>query len=88
VLLHIPLVMLVLYGAIALAREDSIGGVIALIVAVGALAAAASHARFLRAGHPQFRCATSVLILTAGALAGLALAVSSGALLLQSTASP
>jgi hypothetical protein len=49
VLLHIPLVMLVLYGAIALAREDSIGGVIALIVAVGALAAAAIHARFLRA---------------------------------------
>jgi hypothetical protein len=79
--LHVPLVMLVLYGAIALAREQPAGGVVALIVAAGALAAAAIHARFLRAGHPQFRSAVSLTVLGAGALTGLALAASSVALL-------
>jgi hypothetical protein len=80
-LLHIPIVMLILFGAVALGREQTAGGAIALIVALGALAAAAIHTRFLRAGHPQFRSAVSLIVLGVGALAGLALAVSSVVLL-------
>jgi hypothetical protein len=81
VMLHVPMMVVVLYGAVAVGREQVAGEVIALVVAVGALAAAGIHARFLRAGHPQFRSAVSLLILAAGAVAGLALAVSLVALL-------
>lgn len=79
--LHIPILLVVLYGAVALGQEQAAGGVIALVVAAGALAAAGIHAGFLRAGHPQFRSAVSLLILAAGALTGLALTVSSLVLL-------
>lgn len=83
VLLHLPIVAIVLCGAIALEREHPAGGALALVVAAGALAAAGIHAVFLRAGHPEFRSATSLIVLAAGALAGLALAVSAIALLIS-----
>jgi hypothetical protein len=75
VLLHLPIVALVMYGAVAVERQTTAGLALALVVAAGALGAGGIHTRFLRAGHPQFRTAASIAVLAAGVVAGLALAI-------------
>jgi hypothetical protein len=62
-LLHLPLWMVALYGAIQLWENGLFGLILSLVVSLAGLAAFAIHTYFLRRGHPEFNVPVSKLIL-------------------------
>jgi hypothetical protein len=82
VLLHIPMVLLVLWGFLAVARHQTAGLVLSLILAASGLVGFGLHTWFLSRGRPEFRSAVSVGILALFLLASLFQAVTAVRILL------
>jgi len=70
--LHLPLFFAAFWGMAAIARGQTAGAVIALVLALGCLAGAGLHTWFIRSGHPEFTTAVSRLLLAAMAAGSLA----------------
>lgn len=63
VLLHVPLVAVVLWGLVEVARRTTGGIVMSLVLALSGLFAFTVHTLFNRAGHPEFQTAASRSVL-------------------------
>jgi hypothetical protein len=62
-LIHLPLWVAALYGAVQLWENTLAGLVFSLVVSLAGIAAFAIHTYFLRRGHPEFNLPVSKLIL-------------------------
>ena len=62
-LLHVPFVMLLLFGLIEVYLGTGFGYIINLIVAFGGVFAFFIHSYFIQAGNPQFKTITSQALL-------------------------
>lgn len=63
-LLHFPLLFVVLYGLVLVARQQFAGYIISLILCAGGIFAFSIHTYFLKKGHSEFDKPVSKLILT------------------------
>lgn len=63
VLIHIPLVMFVIYGLIALVAGRPFGLIASLVVSLAGLTAFGLHGLFLARGRPEFRSPVSLGLL-------------------------
>ncbi len=70
-LLHIPLVLLILYGLTELIAGSFIGLAVSLIVSLGGLFAFTVHTYFIRKGNPEFKTPVSRLLLYSTLLVSL-----------------
>ncbi len=70
-LIHLPLWLVALYGAVQVWDKTTLGLVLALVVGLAGIAAFAIHTYFLRRGHPEFNTPVSKGILWAGLLLSL-----------------
>lgn len=64
-LLHIPLLFVILWGLVLIAKHSYWGSVFSLLLCVGGLFAFLAHTYFLRKGKPQFNHWVSKSILVA-----------------------
>jgi len=64
-LLHIPLLLVILWGLILISKHSCWGSVFSLLLCSGGFFAFAAHAYFLRKGRPHFNNLTSKCILVA-----------------------
>jgi hypothetical protein len=62
-LLHVPLVLLILYGLLELERGSPTGTIIYVILSMGGLFAYGIHTYLIRKGNPQFKQPVSQAIL-------------------------
>jgi hypothetical protein len=62
-LLHVPFVMLLLFGLIEVYNGTGFGYIINLIVAFGGVFAFFIHSYFIQSGNPQFKTLTSQALL-------------------------
>ncbi|MEW5725170.1 MAG: DUF6713 family protein [Thermodesulfobacteriota bacterium] len=65
VALHLPLVLVILYGLLLVFQKATAGIVLSLALAAGGLGAFFLHIYFLRQGRPEFRTALSLFLLIA-----------------------
>lgn len=63
--IHIPLVFLILYGAVEVYKESTIGFILSLVLSFGGVFAFTIHHYFMWKGNPQFDTPISKLILYA-----------------------
>lgn len=77
-LIHLPLVFLILWGAGQVLLQRPAGLVLSLVLGVGGLGAFCIHTYFIRKGHPEFKSATSQFILVSTLLVSLVQLVVSG----------
>ena len=71
VLMHLPLVLLILWGAVGVEHHWTAGIVVSFLMAAGGIFAYAIHTWFLRKGRPEFDTSVSRGILTATLVASL-----------------
>ena len=71
-LLHFPLLFIVLYGLVLIAKHSVIGFVFSLILCAGGIFAFAIHAYFLKQGQMKFNKPISKLILVLTLLVSIA----------------
>ncbi len=64
-LIHLPLWLVALYGAVQMWEKTLVGLIFALVVGLAGIAAFAIHTYFLRRGRPEFNTPISKLILWA-----------------------
>jgi hypothetical protein len=64
-LLHIPLLLVILWGLVLISRQSCWGSVFSLLLCFGGFFAFAAHAYFLGKGRPQFNNSISKCILVA-----------------------
>jgi hypothetical protein len=64
-LLHFPLLFVILWGLIMIARHSTWGWVFSLVICLGGLFAFSIHTWFLRKGRPEFDKPVSKIILGA-----------------------
>jgi hypothetical protein len=62
-LIHIPIVMILLFGVIGVHQHTGFGYIISWITSFGGVFAFFIHSYFIRAGNPQFETLTSQVIL-------------------------
>ena len=62
-LIHIPLVLLVLWGLLEVSRETMSGLVLSLVLALGGIFAFGIHTFFIRKGRQEFKTPVSIIIL-------------------------
>ena len=62
-LLHVPLLVMVLYGLIEVRGRSFAGLVLSLVLSCGGILAFVMHAWFIRQGRPEFNTAVSLFIL-------------------------
>ena len=70
--IHLPLIFLILYGVILVAQRTFTGLVLSLVLSLGGIVAFVVNVTFIGMGRPEFRTATSLMILTAALLISLA----------------
>ena len=70
--LHFPLLLLVLYGLVLIARQDTAGLWFSLALSLAGLFAFSIHSVFLARGREEFRAPVSLFILWATLVASLA----------------
>jgi hypothetical protein len=70
-IIHIPLVFLIMWGALMIERQESAGLMLAVLLAAGGLIAFFLHSFFLAKGHTQFKAPVSVLILVLGLISSV-----------------
>lgn len=73
-LLHLPLVFLIIFGAVLIERKADIGLIMAGVVSASGLIAFILHSIFLAKGNPQFKSPVSIIILISGLFAAIYLA--------------
>jgi hypothetical protein len=61
--LHVPLIIVVLYGLLLISEGALAGLIISLIVALAGIAAFVLHMLFIRRGHQEFKAPVSIVIL-------------------------
>lgn len=81
--LHLPLVFLVLYGAVLVSERSVAGPIFALVLSGGGAAAFIIHAVFIFLGRPQFKVPISLAILVSTLIVSLALAAAAAGILLR-----
>jgi hypothetical protein len=81
--LHVPIVLLLLWGAVLVYMERPAGLVLSFVLAAGGIFACAIHTVFIKKGHPAFRAPISQVILWGGALVSVVQAVISVMLVLK-----
>lgn len=64
-LLHLPLVFLILFGAVMIERRTGAGIIMASLLSAAGFVAFFLHSFFLAKGRPEFRSFTSISILAA-----------------------
>jgi hypothetical protein len=64
-LIHIPLVLIILWGLLELSGGTLAGIIMSLVLAVAGIFAFSIHIYFMRTGHGEFKTPTSIIILTA-----------------------
>ncbi len=70
-LLHFPLLFVVLYGLVLIARQSALGIIFSFILCFGGIFAFAIHAYFLKKGRREFNKPISKLILVLTLLVSL-----------------
>ena len=63
-ILHFPLLFLILYGLVLVARQSFLGLIVSLILSAGGIFAFCIHTAFIRKGRPEFNTPISRFILT------------------------
>ena len=63
-LLHVPLLLLILYGLVGIERQSIFGWVASLIISAGGIFAFCIHMAFIRKGRHEFDTPISRLILS------------------------
>ena len=64
-ILHLPLVLLILYGLAQVQQESLAGQVLSLVLSLAGIFAFSIHTYFNYKGHPEFKTPISILILMA-----------------------
>ncbi len=62
-LIHLPLVFVIIYGAILVFQRSTAGLILSLLLSLGGLFAFAIHSFFIKRGRPEFNTPISLLIL-------------------------
>ncbi len=73
-LLHLPLVFFIIFGAVLIDRKSEWGLVIGGVVSASGFIAFILHSIFLAKGNPQFKSPVSIIILISGLFAAIYLA--------------
>jgi hypothetical protein len=63
-ILHFPILFLILYGLVLVARQSFLGLIVSLILSAGGIFAFCIHTAFIRKGRPEFNTPISRFILT------------------------
>ncbi|MBU0513888.1 MAG: hypothetical protein KJ621_03870 [Proteobacteria bacterium] len=71
-IIHLPLVIVLLWGLVLLARHTLAGQIFSLILAGLGVGAFVIHLTFLKLGRPEFKTPVSLAVLTATLLCSLA----------------
>ena len=70
-IIHLPMVFIILWGLLLLARQSRAGILISGVLAAGGIFAFCIHNYFIWAGNPQFKTLVSMSILSATLLVSL-----------------
>ena len=62
-IMHVPLLFLILYGLVLVARQSFLGLIVSLILSAGGIFAFCIHTAFIRKGRPEFNTPISRFIL-------------------------
>jgi len=62
-ILHFPILFLILYGLVLVARQSFLGLIVSLILSAGGIFAFCIHTAFIRKGRPEFNTPISRFIL-------------------------
>ena len=71
-LLHFPLIFIVLYGLVLIARQSSLGLVFSFVLSLGGIFAFIIHTYFLKKGREEFNKPISKMILIVTLLVSIA----------------
>jgi hypothetical protein len=63
--IHIPLVLLILWGLVELVNETTAGSVLSLVLALAGIFAFVIHVYFIGKGHQEFKTLVSLIVLAA-----------------------
>ncbi len=71
-LVHIPLLLIALYGLIWTYQQTLAGLIVSLVISLAGMGGSGIHTYFIRTGHPEFKTPLSWMILAGMLLVSLA----------------
>ena len=71
-IIHLPLVLLILYGLVQVRQESLAGQILSLVLSLAGVFAFSIHTFFNLKGHPEFKTPISVIVLAATLIVSVA----------------